>query len=124
MNLVKHFFSCCEKPFNSLQPHVQKIYIADKYVHIRAWWVSSFIPLCAVLVKKKIILSSSFDSYRNQQESDLRENHPLFDTPLFIVGRESRFREICKTIVSARYARASIDPITGKENKSKYKELG
>lgn len=60
---------------------------------------------------------------RNQQESDLRENHPYFDTPLFMVGRESRFREICKTIVSARYSRAPLDSITGQESKVKYKKL-
>ncbi|CAF4536445.1 unnamed protein product, partial [Rotaria magnacalcarata] len=26
---------------------------------------------------------------RNQQEEDLRENHPYFDTPLFAISRES-----------------------------------
>ncbi|XP_035712749.1 sodium leak channel non-selective protein isoform X2 [Folsomia candida] len=60
---------------------------------------------------------------RNQREMDLRENHPLFDTPLFSVPRESRFRRICQTIVSARYDPKSRDPMTGQERKLKYKRL-
>ncbi|OQV25787.1 Sodium leak channel non-selective protein [Hypsibius exemplaris] len=61
---------------------------------------------------------------RNQQEEDLRENHPNFDTPLFFVGRESRFRKFCQTIVYARYEILRRDPVTGKEIKSSYKVLG
>ena len=30
---------------------------------------------------------------RQRQEQELRENHPLFDTPLFIVKRDSKFRK-------------------------------
>ncbi|ODN05809.1 Sodium leak channel non-selective protein [Orchesella cincta] len=60
---------------------------------------------------------------RNQREEDLRENHPLFDTPLFSVPRESRFRRICQTIVSARYDPKLRDPITGQERKMKYKRM-
>ncbi|XP_022255222.1 sodium leak channel non-selective protein-like [Limulus polyphemus] len=60
---------------------------------------------------------------RNQREEDLRENHPYFDTPLFIVGRESQFRKISQMIVYARYDPRVRDPVTGKERKIKYKTL-
>ncbi|XP_055338737.1 sodium leak channel NALCN-like isoform X1 [Paramacrobiotus metropolitanus] len=60
---------------------------------------------------------------RFQQEEDLRENHPNFDTPLFVVGRESRFRKLCQTIVYARYEAIKRDPVSGKEIKSSYKDL-
>ncbi|UYV62372.1 hypothetical protein LAZ67_2000323 [Cordylochernes scorpioides] len=60
---------------------------------------------------------------RNQREEDLRENHPFFDTPLFVVGRECRFRKLCQTIVYARYDPQIRDPVTGKERKIKYKSL-
>ncbi|KAK8392277.1 hypothetical protein O3P69_017693 [Scylla paramamosain] len=60
---------------------------------------------------------------RNQREEDLRENHPYFDTPLFAVGRESRFRKFCQLIVHSRYDTSHKDPITGKERKIKYKRL-
>lgn len=60
---------------------------------------------------------------RNQREEDLRENHPYFDTPLFAVGRESRFRKFCQLIVYSRYDTSHKDPITGKERKIKYKRL-
>ncbi|XP_014674294.1 PREDICTED: sodium leak channel non-selective protein-like [Priapulus caudatus] len=63
------------------------------------------------------------ENKRNQQEEELRENHPFFDTPLYIVGRESRFRLICKIIVNARYKAVKRDPSTGMEIKSKYKQL-
>ncbi|KAL8573711.1 hypothetical protein ACOMHN_018986 [Nucella lapillus] len=60
---------------------------------------------------------------RNQIEVDLRENHPFFDTPLFMVGRESKLRKICSMIVNAKYNCVLRDPITGKEIKSKYKQF-
>lgn len=60
---------------------------------------------------------------RNQREEDLRENHPFFDTPLFIVPRESKFRKICQMIVYARYDARLKDPLTGKERKVQYKRL-
>ncbi|CAH1967574.1 unnamed protein product [Acanthoscelides obtectus] len=60
---------------------------------------------------------------RNQREEDLRENHPFFDTPLFAVPRESRFRKLCQMIVYARYDARLKDPLTGKERKVKYKTL-
>jgi len=60
---------------------------------------------------------------RTQRESDLRENHPFFDTPLLIVGRESRFRFICQAIVNAKYDPKNRDPVTGKERKVRYKGM-
>lgn len=60
---------------------------------------------------------------RNQREEDLRENHPFFDTPLFAVPRESRFRKVCQKIVHARYDARLKDPLTGKERKVQYKSL-
>lgn len=44
---------------------------------------------------------------RNQLEDDLKENHPYFDKPLFLIGRESNFRKFCQMIVEARYIRGS-----------------
>ncbi|KAJ3664869.1 hypothetical protein Zmor_000408 [Zophobas morio] len=60
---------------------------------------------------------------RNQREEDLRENHPFFDTPLFAVPRESKFRKFCQLIVYARYDARLKDPLTGKERKVQYKSL-
>lgn len=60
---------------------------------------------------------------RNQREEDLRENHPFFDTPLFAVPRESRFRKICQKIVHGRYDARLKDPLTGKERKVQYKSM-
>ena len=60
---------------------------------------------------------------RSQREDDLRENHPFFDTPLFTIGRDSRFRAFCKLVVNARYNCVKQDPVTGKEVISKYKQI-
>ncbi|XP_063698698.1 sodium leak channel NALCN isoform X3 [Culicoides brevitarsis] len=60
---------------------------------------------------------------RSQREEDLRENHPFFDTPLFVVPRESRFRKICQKLVHGRYDARLKDPLTLKERKVKYKTL-
>lgn len=60
---------------------------------------------------------------RSQREKDLRENHPLFDTPLFIVGRESKFRKFCQLLAWAKYQYDDRDPITGKHRKSNYKSI-
>lgn len=62
-------------------------------------------------------------NFSNQREDDLRENHPFFDTPLFAVPRESKFRKICQLIVYARYDARLKDPLTGKERKVQYKSL-
>ncbi len=53
----------------------------------------------------------------------MRENHPYFDSPLFVVGRESRLRHLCQHIVYAKYTVDSIDPITGKPPQRHYKQL-
>lgn len=67
--------------------------------------------------------SNKFVFFRNQREDDLRENHPFFDTPLFAVPRESRFRKCCQMLVYARYDARLKDPLTGKERKVQYKSL-
>ena len=64
-----------------------------------------------------------FSFSRTQQEEDLRENLPLFDTPLFAVGRDTRFRRLCGRIVHARYKHVTRDPLTGKELNTKYGQL-
>lgn len=76
-----------------------------------------------MLAVKTIVISFLFFWFRNEQEEDLRENHPYFDTPLFAVGRESKLRNICKLIVNARYKHVLRDPITGKEMNSKCKRI-
>ncbi|XP_076118657.1 sodium leak channel NALCN [Alosa pseudoharengus] len=60
---------------------------------------------------------------RKVQEEELRENHPYFDKPLFIVGREHRFRNFCRTIVRARFNASKPDPITGAVKHTKYHQL-
>ncbi|CAI4222140.1 unnamed protein product [Auanema sp. JU1783] len=40
---------------------------------------------------------------RNRIEEDMRENHPMFDRPLFLVGRASKLREFCKKVVHSKY---------------------
>lgn len=70
-----------------------------------------------------IVLNNWIVLNRNQREDDLRENHPFFDTPLFAVPRESKFRKICQLLVYARYDARLKDPLTGKERKVQYKSL-
>ncbi|KAG8586440.1 hypothetical protein GDO81_005373 [Engystomops pustulosus] len=60
---------------------------------------------------------------RKVQEEELRENHPYFDKPLFIVGREHRFRNFCRVIVRARFNASKADPITGAVKNTKYHQL-
>uniref|UniRef100_A0A672SP91 Sodium leak channel non-selective protein n=1 Tax=Sinocyclocheilus grahami TaxID=75366 RepID=A0A672SP91_SINGR len=60
---------------------------------------------------------------RKVQEEELRENHPYFDKPLFIVGREHRFRNFCRMIVRARFNALKTDPNTGAVNSTKYHQL-
>ncbi|KAK2840049.1 hypothetical protein Q5P01_013789 [Channa striata] len=50
-------------------------------------------------------------------------NHPYFDKPLFIVGREHRFRNFCRMIVRARFNVSKTDPITGAVKNTKYHQL-
>uniref|UniRef100_A0A0N5A4C0 Sodium leak channel non-selective protein n=1 Tax=Parastrongyloides trichosuri TaxID=131310 RepID=A0A0N5A4C0_PARTI len=40
---------------------------------------------------------------RSRIEEEMRENHPYFDSPLFIFGRDSKFRKLCEFIVNAQY---------------------
>ncbi|CAF3718555.1 unnamed protein product [Rotaria sp. Silwood1] len=59
---------------------------------------------------------------RNQQEEDLRENHPYFDKSLFMIARESNFRKFCQLLVEARYNANTKDDL-GQESKiSRYKQ--
>ena len=60
---------------------------------------------------------------RSQQEEDLRENHPYFDTPLFSIGRETQFRRFCCMVVRAKFKYTNRDPVTGKEIKGVAKQL-
>ncbi|VDD75896.1 unnamed protein product [Mesocestoides corti] len=50
-----------------------------------------------------LLLSVPNIMLRTQQEEELRENHPLFDRPLFTLGRQSRLRRFCSLVVSARH---------------------
>uniref|UniRef100_A0A915ABY7 Sodium leak channel NALCN n=1 Tax=Parascaris univalens TaxID=6257 RepID=A0A915ABY7_PARUN len=59
---------------------------------------------------------------RNRIEEDLRENHLLFDRPLFFVGRDSNLRRFCKNIVYAKYATDFEGNGTTKSAR-RYKEL-
>uniref|UniRef100_A0A1I7S1Q3 Sodium leak channel non-selective protein n=1 Tax=Bursaphelenchus xylophilus TaxID=6326 RepID=A0A1I7S1Q3_BURXY len=40
---------------------------------------------------------------RTRIEEEMRENHPFFDRPLFLVGRDSKLRRLCKKLAHARY---------------------
>ncbi|KHN81661.1 Sodium leak channel non-selective protein, partial [Toxocara canis] len=59
---------------------------------------------------------------RNRIEEDLRENHLLFDRPLFFIGRDSNLRRFCKNIVYAKYEAEIEGNGTGKPAR-RYKEL-
>ncbi|CAF3038249.1 unnamed protein product [Rotaria sp. Silwood2] len=59
---------------------------------------------------------------RNQQEEDLRENHPYFDTPLFTIGRESNIRKVCQLLVEARYHINTKDSFGQELKLSQYKQ--
>ncbi|CAF3370121.1 unnamed protein product [Rotaria socialis] len=59
---------------------------------------------------------------RNQQEEDLRENHPYFDTPLFAIARESNFRKFCQLLVEARYNVNAKDRLGQDSKMSRYKQ--
>ncbi|CAF3956548.1 unnamed protein product [Rotaria magnacalcarata] len=59
---------------------------------------------------------------RNQQEEDLRENHPYFDTPLFAIARESNFRKFCQLLVEARYNVNAKDRLGQESKMSRYKQ--
>lgn len=99
----------------------------EKFEKSRQWASESTkLFLLEFLLHRKMVDVTKFkDSFvlRNQREDDLRENHPFFDTPLFAVPRESKFRKICQLIVYARYDARLKDPLTGKERKVQYKSL-
>ena len=59
---------------------------------------------------------------RNRIEEDMRENHPFFDRPLFLVGRVSRIREFCQKVVHAKYD-ADEDNTNGKTGRKRFKEI-
>jgi hypothetical protein len=59
---------------------------------------------------------------RIQEEEDLRENHRYFDTPLFIVGRDSKFRKFCQFLVEARYNTNEKDRLEQESLKIRYKQ--
>lgn len=59
---------------------------------------------------------------RHQQEEDLRENHPFFDTPLFAIARESNFRKFCQLVVEARYDANAKDRLGNEPKISRYKQ--
>ncbi|KAI6238408.1 Four domain-type voltage-gated ion channel alpha-1 subunit [Aphelenchoides fujianensis] len=40
---------------------------------------------------------------RNRIEEEMRENHPFFDRPLFMIGRDSKLRRLCRKWVHGRY---------------------
>ena len=73
---------------------------------------------------------------RNRIEEEMRENHPMFDRPLFAVGRDSKFRRLCQRLgwfrifrknfkysVHSQYCPETIDPVSGKQTQLKYKQL-
>ncbi|PIC12425.1 hypothetical protein B9Z55_028444 [Caenorhabditis nigoni] len=59
---------------------------------------------------------------RNRIEEEMRENHPMFDRPLFLVGRESSLRRMCQMIAHSRH---SYDQNDGqhRKNSNKYKQF-
>ncbi|CAB3403604.1 unnamed protein product [Caenorhabditis bovis] len=57
---------------------------------------------------------------RNRIEEEMRENHPMFDRPLFVVGRESRLRRLCQLIAHSRHDHANSQ---NKKHTIKYKQL-
>ena len=57
---------------------------------------------------KKILNCEQAEMRRNRKEDDLRENHPFFDRPLFVVPRESKFRRMCRSIMNARFVYLTI----------------
>lgn len=65
------------------------------------------------------------DFFSNRIEEDMRENHPFFDRPLFIVGRESKLRSFCYRIVHAQYdpkTNLSDGNFNGAKSGKKYKQ--
>uniref|UniRef100_A0A0N5BLE3 Sodium leak channel non-selective protein n=1 Tax=Strongyloides papillosus TaxID=174720 RepID=A0A0N5BLE3_STREA len=55
---------------------------------------------------------------RSRIEEEMRENHPYFDSPLFLFGRDSKFRKFCEYVVNAQYN--YLNHITDNNVMSKY----
>lgn len=60
----------------------------------------------------------------------MRENHPYFDRPLFLVGRDSQLRKFCFKVVNARYSQTNDyasnvinSNKTGSGSNKKYKQI-
>uniref|UniRef100_A0A8R1DJ77 Sodium leak channel NALCN n=1 Tax=Caenorhabditis japonica TaxID=281687 RepID=A0A8R1DJ77_CAEJA len=60
---------------------------------------------------------------RNRIEEDMRENHPFFDRPLFLVGRASQLREFCKKLVHSKYDSQEDSSNGGGKTKKRFKEI-
>ncbi|PIC33562.1 hypothetical protein B9Z55_013496 [Caenorhabditis nigoni] len=60
---------------------------------------------------------------RNRIEEDMRENHPFFDRPLFLVGRASQLREFCKKLVHSKYDSQDDGINGGAKTKKRFKEI-
>ncbi|XGW29936.1 hypothetical protein V3C99_009173 [Haemonchus contortus] len=60
---------------------------------------------------------------RTRIEEDMRENHPYFDRPLFLIGRASRLREFCKKVVHSRYNCQDDGLNGGVKTKRRFKEI-
>ncbi|VDK42501.1 unnamed protein product [Anisakis simplex] len=80
----------------------------------------SFVP--DVIHGSNKFLHQKKNDFRNRIEEDLRENHLLFDRPLFLIGRDSPIRRFCKNIVYAKYEAEIEGNGTGKPPR-RYKEL-
>lgn len=53
----------------------------------------------------------------------MRENHPFFDRPLFLVGRASQLREFCKKMVHSKYDSQDDGTNGGAKTKKRFKEI-
>ena len=69
-------------------------------------------------------MNAESSQFRTRIEDDLRENHPYFDRPLFLVGRDSPLRRFCRRIVRARYvATADATSATRFKSQQNYRQL-
>ncbi|KRZ96909.1 Sodium leak channel non-selective protein [Trichinella sp. T8] len=60
---------------------------------------------------------------RSRLEEEMKENHPYFDKPLFVLNREHKIRKICQLIVYSKYMPTKTDPITQKPVLRKHQEI-
>ena len=109
---------------NVLPPKCKILFLCLKgQVCSHVVWLYSLLSVCNLILNPEIhkLCDAVITCFRNQLQDDLRENHPFFDTPLFTVGRESRFRKLCQVIVNAKYNYLLRDPVTGKEMNHAFK---